>query len=45
MVGSARMMVSGRFMGVMAMGVVVSPYGDKTSLRGRGQRQGCGDED
>ena len=39
------MMMSGGPMGVMAMGVVMSPNGDKASLRGRGQRQGCGDED
>jgi len=42
-VRSLCMMVPGRSMGVMAIGVVVSPNRDEASLRGRGQSQGCGD--
>ncbi len=40
------MMVLGGFMGVMALRALMGrSYGHQSSLRRRGQREGCGDED
>ncbi|HET7892372.1 MAG TPA: hypothetical protein VFL34_12640 [Candidatus Sulfotelmatobacter sp.] len=45
MSGTLCVMVPRGFMGMMALGAVMSSDLNETSLRGRGQRQGCGEKD